>query len=215
MSKYLVYSLSDPRTEEIRYVGQSSRGMIRPKQPHAAHCRSWELNLLEVGLKPEVEVLEEWDGNGDPVEWLNQTEIFWIATWRFMGAALTNLTDGGAGRSGFLITEHERQKRRETTIFRFPINLGRKHTEEEKLKRANSLRGKKRTQETRKKMSETRKQKAIGCTPVVCVNDGKSYRSIGDAASAYGLCYNSVYRVLRGQYPNVKGYSFMEGSDNL
>lgn len=152
LKQHLIYALCDPRTDEVRYIGQSSCGIIRPKQRHAARCWSWEENLSVEGLKPVIEILEECS-----LDALNDAEIFWISYWRMIGAKLTNLTDGGEGRRGFVITEEERQKRRETTIFRFPINLGRKHSEEEKIKRANSCRGKKRSLETKRKMSEARK----------------------------------------------------------
>lgn len=151
-SRYIIYGLVDPRTKLLRYVGQSSRGMIRPKQRHVGHCWSWEENLINEGLKPEIAVIEELEVIGS----LNDSERFWISYFRALGANLTNLTDGGEGVKGWVPSDEWREKQSKVTVFRNPINLGRKQPEEEKIRRANSCRGQKRSLDTKMRMSQVR-----------------------------------------------------------
>lgn len=48
MSRFLIYGLVDPRTNEVRYVGRSSSGLVRPKH-HSVDAR------------PTIVVLEKFD----------------------------------------------------------------------------------------------------------------------------------------------------------
>jgi hypothetical protein len=95
----LIYGLRDPRTGEIRYVGQSTTGLLRPSR----HCEDWRLRqdtppkrswlsaLRQGGLRPEVVVLQ-----GDvPAAELDTAETAWIAIGRAaLGDRLLNFRDG-------------------------------------------------------------------------------------------------------------------------
>ena len=99
----LVYGLIDPITDELRYVGKSSRGMKRPLE-HAKHARKsanprshlyrWIKRIQDAGVDPEIIILEE--GHADESE-LNEAERFFIAYFRYIGSRLTNATGGGDG----------------------------------------------------------------------------------------------------------------------
>jgi hypothetical protein len=101
-SKFLIYGLFDPRDGQLRYVGKSTIGLERPKSHYSRSLKghegqtyktNWIMSLSKVGLRPEVEVLEELPTpNG-----LDEAEIFHIAYYRSLGCSLTNLTDGGDG----------------------------------------------------------------------------------------------------------------------
>jgi hypothetical protein len=139
-SRFLIYALCDPRNNQIRYVGFSTIGLRRPKQHWTKdknkkdHCHAWIRSLLQENLIPEVEVLEELP----TAEGIGDIERFWIASWKLMGANLTNMTDGGdGGLFGF--------KHRPETIELMSKNhdspgmTGLKHSEEtvEKIRRGN------------------------------------------------------------------------------
>jgi hypothetical protein len=105
MHKNIIYALVDPRTNEIRYIGQSSRGFKRPvhhwdktalRRDSHLHSTRWIMQLIAEGKLPLIEVLEEVDACE-----LNASEILWIARGRAFGWPLTNLTDGGGGILGF------------------------------------------------------------------------------------------------------------------
>lgn len=96
MAQFLVYGLRDPRTGEIRYIGKSSNGLVRPRQHASAarkgergHKANWIRLLQEHGLSYEIVVLEE-----TSKESLNERETWWISQYRG-SSRLTNISDGG------------------------------------------------------------------------------------------------------------------------
>lgn len=101
----LIYGLIDPRTLLIRYIGQTTQGMSRPKahqkQGSSGYCKNWIANLKHVGLTYEITVLEQLDDPSD----LDQAEQWWISFGRACGWPLTNLTPGGS------LSEPERRER--------------------------------------------------------------------------------------------------------
>ncbi len=93
----VIYGLVDPRTLLVRYVGMSSRGLIRARE-HSYTCKArgthkdaWINSLRTLRLDYTIVVLEE-----NPAD-LADAERFWIAFGRACGWPLTNLTDGGDG----------------------------------------------------------------------------------------------------------------------
>lgn len=66
-----------------------------------------------------------------------------------------------------------------------------------------------RTKEYRLKMSQVSKQNALKrATPFVCLETGKVYRTTSEAAEEFGVSYKSVWKVLKGQKPRLKGKHF-------
>lgn len=136
-----IYSLSDPRSGEIRYVGKTIDTQMRISA-HCSHKSSfrssnWIKSLKKIGLRPQIETLEECD----EIDW-QEVERFWISYLRFLGARLTNLDGGGSG--GKRVSEETREKMRRA-------HLGKKLTPEH---RENSRRAKQSLSlETRQRMS--------------------------------------------------------------
>ena len=169
MATVYIYSLIDPRNGEIKYVGKTKDLDVRLKS-HLHDAKrtntpknAWILKLRRLGLKPQMEMLEEVP---EP-EW-PKAERKWIAKLRRKGCPLKNICDGGEGRNGPLSEETRRklskaakgrpltesQRKAITKGFR-----GHKHSEKAKmLLRAKTL-GRKHTPEARKKMSLARKGK--------------------------------------------------------
>jgi group I intron endonuclease len=115
MARYIIYGLADPRTDEIRYIGKSSSGLLRPKKHLSAyylkrertlHKTRWIKTLLAVGVTPTIVVMKECIDEAD----LNQSEIRLIAEYRARGSHLTNITDGGCGALGMKHTKRTRSK---------------------------------------------------------------------------------------------------------
>lgn len=237
IERNLIYGLIDPRTEELRYVGQSSKGLERPKQHWSKrvqggalrdHCHNWVRSLLAEKLVPEVVVLESYDAvdptDGQTKSWLDTNERLAIAFYREMGCDLTNQTDGGGG------------------------SLGRKMSDgsKAKIKAARARQGNPRLGTGRKPLEKTclvcggtfltkraaaiycsmpcyfadpvaREKRAVGgkhmIRSVVCVDDGELYRSAAAAALAYGTRGMYVTRVCRGEAMTAAGKSFRYASD--
>lgn len=112
--KFIIYALVDPRTGEIRYIGKSSSGVRRPRlhtapshlKEERTHKANWVRLLLSLGLKPGIQILEEFSSETD----LNDAECFWIAQGRGLGWRLTNATKGGEGATGCVISEETRAR---------------------------------------------------------------------------------------------------------
>jgi hypothetical protein len=101
--RFLIYGLKDPRDGRLRYVGQSSTGMQRPRshlQPSSAkeqnpHFRNWISNLKKSEISYTIEVIARLFSAAE----LDDAEVYWIKTLRTQGLDLLNYSDGG-GASG-------------------------------------------------------------------------------------------------------------------
>jgi hypothetical protein len=110
-----IYALVDPRTGFIRYIGKAKdtkrryAGHLIPSQleSHSHHRANWLKELLRLGLKPIMEVLE----TVPTAEW-EVAEREWIARFRNIPGYpdLTNATDGGEGVDGFTPSKEVRQR---------------------------------------------------------------------------------------------------------
>ncbi len=99
--RWTVYTLKDPRTGTIRYVGWTVKSLARRlnihiqdavSKPARSHRAKWILSLLSIGIRPVIDAIEQGQGDG----WA-QAEKRWIAKFRAEGARLVNGTDGGDG----------------------------------------------------------------------------------------------------------------------
>ena len=149
----LIYSLADPRTGEIRYIGQSSRGLARARQHllpsslrRGAHTYKvhWIKSLLTLGLKPVIGVVEELRGR----EGLDEAERRWIFVMRLMGFRLVNATEGGGGVRGCKVSLETRAKIAK-------IHTGMKHSPETRARMSEMKRKENLSPETLAKMSES------------------------------------------------------------
>lgn len=97
--KVYIYALMDPRTAEVRYVGQTYdpraryRSHLSPKlhQQHT-HKARWVQSLITVGVYPKWRTLELVSVADRDIAERRQ-----IARFRELGCKLTNATDGGYG----------------------------------------------------------------------------------------------------------------------
>lgn len=96
---WYIYTLNDPRTDAVRYVGMTHDPVARlashlrdvGRRRRRDHKTAWLRSLAALGLRPVLHVVEE--GSGD---W-QAAERRWIAHFRSIGADLTNGTAGGDG----------------------------------------------------------------------------------------------------------------------
>ena len=87
MPTIYIYSLIDPRNEEIRYVGKAKNPAQRLthhlKDKGDCHRTRWLNVLKELGLQPSIGILAECDEES----W-QERERFWIASLRERGCDL-------------------------------------------------------------------------------------------------------------------------------
>lgn len=103
---YKIYTLADPRTNEIRYVGLTCKTLASRRSSHLTDARNlskknhrthWLRSLLKQQLKPVIELLDEASSYDD----LIKLEIYWISQLKAWNFRLINETDGGEGSVGY------------------------------------------------------------------------------------------------------------------
>ena len=93
-----IYTLTDPITNEVRYVGKTNsisqryKAHLNKARKHQAHKLNWINSLKKKGLKPIIEVIDI-----VPVEDWRFWEKYWISQIKTWGFNLVNYTDGGDG----------------------------------------------------------------------------------------------------------------------
>ena len=93
-----IYSLSDPITNEIRYVGKTRnpeerfKNHCNPLHNRKSHKRNWVNKLRRKGVKPVFEILDIVDDK-DWIFW----EQYWVWQCKAWGFNLVNHTMGGEG----------------------------------------------------------------------------------------------------------------------
>lgn len=96
--KVLIYTLSNPITNEVRYIGKTIQHYLNSRlSTHISrnknklnHTEAWIKSLLKKNLKPNIEILDIVDVNN----WENE-EKFYISYFKYLGFNLTNNSEGG------------------------------------------------------------------------------------------------------------------------
>lgn len=131
MAYGVVYGLYDPRTDELRYIGQTVRTLRQRLAAHLKDCKrakTWCARWLRtLDASPSIRSLGEAFSETE----LDALEIRLIAEARSQGLRLTNVAAGGGGTSGHT------------------------HSEDAKRKMSLARRGRPKSQETRTKMAES------------------------------------------------------------
>ena len=151
----IIYGLLDPRTNELRYVGKTSAKLKKRFQQHIYFGKirtkktNWLKSLRETKQEPRLIVLQivkldEW----------RIAEQSWIVFFRNLGSRLTNLTDGGDGRNGAIVTQEMRKRMSDA-------HKGKIISLEQREKMRQGLKGRVVSEETRKKISEAHKGRKI------------------------------------------------------
>lgn len=109
----IIYGLSCPITNEIRYIGYASnlnRRINQHLQPSnlikSNYKNNWIKSLLKINLKPLVVVLKKCKNYKE----LPKIEKEIIAIYKFLGYNLTNLTNGGDGTTGRILSSETKRK---------------------------------------------------------------------------------------------------------
>ena len=96
METIYIYSLKNPITNEIRYIGKTGN-LHRRLQNHISHSKTlntrignWIKSLIKENLLPIIQVIEECNENN----W-EEKEIYWIQYYKDLGCNLVNFRKGG------------------------------------------------------------------------------------------------------------------------
>ena len=152
-----LYSLHDPETNEIRYIGQTVKTLARRLTIHL-YAKSddyrghWVRALVRRGLKPTILHIA-WADSADD---LNSLEELAIATLKVLGAKLVNTHRGGRApkrERGFKLTEAHKAKVA-------AANTGKVRTPEQRAATAAARTGTKASPEARANMSRAARLRA-------------------------------------------------------
>jgi group I intron endonuclease len=130
-----IYTLSDPDTGLVKYVGKTKyidkrlHQHIRDCKKSKNHKNYWIQSLLKENLLPNFDLIDE--VNED--EW-QYWESFWISQLKSWGFKLTNSTDGGEGNNNQFFSEETRKKLSEKFSGDGNPFFNKKHSEETKEK---------------------------------------------------------------------------------
>jgi hypothetical protein len=98
MENTFIYALSDPRDNQIRYIGKANKPKDRYNNHYNSsrdkdtHKRNWINSVRKDGFRPEMIVLDE----VPKTEW-QYWEKFYICLFKTWGFNLVNYTNGGDG----------------------------------------------------------------------------------------------------------------------
>jgi len=200
---YKIYTLSDPNTHEIRYIGKTKSKIntrlkqhIRDTYKYNNHRVNWIKSILCKGKMPIIELLDETDKNWQILE------CYWISQFKAWGFNLTNMTDGGDGNNNQIASEESRKKRSLSL-------LGKKRPEEVRKKISKAHKGKKLSDATKEKLkqanlgkvaSEESKRKKF--KPILLVDSEGSiieeFESLSQAAKKYNCHKGAISNACSG-----------------
>lgn len=87
----IIYALKCPFTDNIHYIGKSTKGLLRPmehlKESHSIKIKEWVNDIGQLGYSPKIDILES---NIVSEEELNEKEKYWIAKCLSKGCLLLN-----------------------------------------------------------------------------------------------------------------------------
>lgn len=170
-----IYSLSCPITNEIRYIGFTSRESLQKRfsehiTPSALvksnKKNNWIKSLLKKNLKPIIEFVDDCTESN----W-QERESFWIYQFKAWGFKLLNETYGGEGTLGYKQSDTHKMMlwlanknkiiSSETKLKMSDSAKLRKHSEKTKLKIGLIRKGKYHSEETKLQMSNSAKGKTV------------------------------------------------------
>lgn len=134
--RFKIYGLIDPRTNELKYIGQTSRVLYGRFIEHLKYDNKvskksfWIKKLKSLFLCPEIVLIN----TVNTIEESNTEEVFWISYFKFIGCHLLNAGIGGLSNAGCKRTEETKKNQsiRTKGIVRKPA--GWKQTDEAKRK---------------------------------------------------------------------------------
>lgn len=185
--KIIIYTLRDPITDEIRYIGKTKRTINYRLTQHIQEClkrkmitykNNWIWSLIQQEVLPIIEELEITE-----TENWQELEKFWIAQFKTWGFRLTNMTNGGDGNQNQIMSIESR------------------------IKRSNSLKGKPRSKEVADKISKSHKGKKLSENTkekLRIINLGKKYSEESKAKKYKAVTKYSIDNQLLKEYKSLK-----------
>lgn len=147
-----IYQITNTVNGKI-YIGKTTKTIEERFQGHIRHSRRQGQTLLYRALRKygtEAFITTELESGFDNEDALNEAEIRYIAELK----PQYNMTAGGDGTSGLVVSEETRKKLSE-------VRKGKPKSEEHKRKISEAKKGKPKSEEHKRKLSESHKGKKL------------------------------------------------------
>lgn len=189
MEEYKIYSLNDPNTNEVKYVGKTVSPLSKRLSSHYrdkshSYKTHWICSLKDENLKPIIKLIEICSEDN----W-EEREKYWISYYRKI-TNLTNYLDGGQGQQkGYKHTDEAKEKIRLASI---------------KNKKGKFYKGQKFSDEINNKRKIALKKKIYQYD--LDGNLIKKWYGIIDASDELGIDKNNIRSVLTGRSLTACGF---------
>jgi len=157
-----VYTLSNPITEEIFYVGQTYKSLVSRLDGHVGDSKRYNTNVCkkirELRSKKIKPIIKELEQSNDQSS-LDFLEIYYISLFKSWGFILENQTFGGKGKAarGFNPSKETRKKWSINRTGEGNPFYGKTHTDEVRRLISITNKGRKRTEEFKQRRRELQK----------------------------------------------------------
>lgn len=220
-----IYSLSCPKSGEVKYIGKTGKGIEKRLKAHLCTNNNtknseWIKELKKEGLKPIIEEIDSVEKGNEVSE-----EKFYISYFRFLGFTLLNMNGGGQG------SDHSEATRKKISIALTGIKrsdeqksllayynqigvIGRKghlHKESSKKKISEKLMGHSLSEKTKKTLVKVAISKRLPILQLSKEGDLiKEWESISKAAKELGLCKGHLIKCCkcRPHYKTIGGFKW-------
>ena len=220
MKKAYIYTLSDPITGEVKYIGKTINeprirlyGHLSESKKSNTHKSNWVKSLLSKELKPVIEILDE--VNHDDWEFW---EDYWIEAFKSWGIELTNCIDGGKGVSSEFMEKNNPMFNPET-VEKMRNSMrgnqhakGFKHSDETRKKVGDKTReyykNNPRTEEHNKKIGDSNSRAKAKPIYQYDTNGNliKKFDSVRIAVAEIGFGRDGIYDCAKGNQKLYKGF---------
>lgn len=227
--KVIIYTLSDPITNEIKYVGKTEKLLNERLYYHLfdnykiknIHKKKWIENLLIKKLKPKIDEIDI-----VPYDEWKFWEKYWISQFLTWGFKLTNKTEGGEGYTTHWLKElwkKDEYRKYHTERVQGKKNpfYGKHHTDETKAilrKKCPHPKGKNNPCYG-KKLNEEHKEKCRVNQPTIkkiyrfdldsnFIDDWNGIKYMCRMLTEFNFNDSAVIRVAKGKQKQHKGYVF-------
>lgn len=209
-----IYSLKDPLTNEIRYVGKTEKPLNERLRSHInkndnTHVRNWIKKLKRKNLKPIIEIVDK-----VPISEWQFWEIFYISLFKSWGFNLTNHTIGG---DGYRILHHTEETKK-------------KISQKRKEQGSPWMKNRFVSKEVREKTSNTLKGRTLPKSRTINIGKGhmkkikqfsengkliKTYDGIITAAKIIEIHPNTIQMCVSGKCRSAGGFIWRYEEDNF
>lgn len=215
---FIVYRHIRLDTNEIFYVGIGKNE--KRAFDKTGRNRHWKHITNKTQYKVEIiTTVDSWDN-------ACELEVLLIKEYGrrdLKTGSLVNMTDGGEGTQGIIVSDETKKKQSEAKTGKKSNNYGNPHSDKVKLRLSLVNKGKVLSQETKDKMSQKRlgkkfskehieniKNSSTCSKKLINTETGDLYKSISECARLVGIKRTTLNAMLTGQIPNKTNLIYLK-----